>query len=195
MDRHRYDAQAAAGKHHGDLGRPARRAAQRGQELGVAGVAEACVLQRLLLDRIGHDRGRDAIAGQRRATLDAGDDRAGVAHVGLAGARLDGKRLAQHRQRPRECGGGAGGRVDLHDLDRQRQLPRQVSQPVRIVDGEEGERIARRVSQQPGLQRQFAADAGRLAHGDGERRKRRRCAHMRQSFLMSMMALRRRSRM
>jgi hypothetical protein len=56
-----------------------------------------------------------------------------------------------------------------------------------IVEDDERPRVG--APGQPSLEAEFAADAGRLAHGDGERQ---RPGH---GFLISMVATRRRSRM
>ena len=65
----------------GDVGA----ARQLGQELGVAGMPEARILQRLLLDRIGDEAGD--LAGLRHAdgALDGGQRRRGIGRIGLAG--------------------------------------------------------------------------------------------------------------
>ena len=72
MDRDRDHAEAGTGEHHRDLRRFARgTAGQLGQEFSVARMAEAGVLQSLLLDGVGHDARNLTRECKGRAALDA----------------------------------------------------------------------------------------------------------------------------
>ena len=85
VDGHRHDAQFGTGEHHGDVD-PAR---QLGEILRMAGMPEACVLQGLLLDGIGHQAGNLASQGQLGAALDGLQGGRRVDRVGMAGPRKD----------------------------------------------------------------------------------------------------------
>ena len=54
------------------------------------------------------------------------------------------------------------------DLEPQFDLCREIAQALGIVDGDEG--MARGMGRPPGHQGEFAADACRFAHGQGQRR-------------------------
>lgn len=119
---------------------------------------------------------------ERDRAVDRGDDGAGIAAVGLA-------RLARHRERRRQHGQGGGksrggvlGRIDHRNRGAERARGRGVI--IGIADGEEHGVAA--ANGLPGLERDFARDAGRFAEGEGERRR-----HMRTSTN----AARRKSRM
>ena len=81
VDGHRHHAQRGAGQHHRDLGA----ARQLGQELGVAGMPEARILQRLLLDRIGGEAGDLAGLCHLRGAFDRASVAGGIGRIGLAG--------------------------------------------------------------------------------------------------------------
>ena len=87
MDRDRYDAQLRAGQHHRHLDP----AGELGQELGMARVAEARILQCLLLDRVGYDPGDLTLLGKPNGSFDRLYGRGGVGDIGPAGNWWDGE--------------------------------------------------------------------------------------------------------
>ena len=115
-----------------------RAAGQLGQELGVAGMPEARILQRLLLDRIGGEAGDLAGLRQPGGALDRLERRRrhwpGSGWPAVAGALQPHR---QHRQRRREHRGSFGGRGDLAHRHGEAELAGQRRQPRRIVDREE----------------------------------------------------------
>ena len=118
-------------------------ARQLGQELGVAGMPEARILQRLLLDRVGGEAGDLAGLRQPGRALDRLERGGGIDRVGLAGL---GRRLAGA---PRSTGsavantgGASAGCGDLAHRHGEAELAGQRGQPRWIVDREERPRAA-----------------------------------------------------
>ena len=166
VDRQRHHPQRRADQQHH---RPAA-AGELGQELGVAGKAEAGGVEGRLVDRVGDHGRRGPSAGQRHRPHDAGDDGGTRGRIGLPRRRLDrlpqrqhGQCVREHRRRLGRVGDLADGRTAL------------APQPVRVVQHQEGRPLPRQPP--PGRDRDLAADAGGLAHGDRERRQVGGAAH------------------
>jgi hypothetical protein len=174
VDRHRHDPQCGRGDHHdrrqpGDAVEPLR---QLAQIFGVAGMAEAGAVQRLLVDRVGDDRRRLSVAYIGGRAVDRGDDPSRIGRVRPAGA---GQALAadrRHRQRIGKHRGRALRRVDRLHRHPPAEPRRQRRQPIRIVDHIERRHptaFAYVIAAAPGFEGDLAADPGRLAHRQGER--------------------------
>ncbi|MEJ1968928.1 MAG: hypothetical protein WDN03_09920 [Rhizomicrobium sp.] len=141
MDGQRHHAQRVARQHH----HRARRAGQRLQEFGMSGIGKAGRGEHRLVDRRGHDRG--GLAGHRlcHGQFDGLDHGVGVVAVGPAWRAR--RRGFDADERAVEALENLGRADDL-------QLP-----PVHLS----AERPA-------GRDRHLRPDAGRLAHGDQDRR-------------------------
>ena len=132
-----------------------------GEKLGVAGEGEAgAVLERLLVDRVGAERRRPALADERNPALDDRNDRGGVGRVGDARRRRPRERMMEDGKAARQRPGGGLGPVDRNDRDRQSCGERGHVRAV--ADQEEGNAPGESV---PGLERDLAADPGRIAEG------------------------------
>ena len=177
VHRHRHGAQLRAGQHHHRTWRGAGSGpGEFGQEFGVAGMGEAGGGQRRLLDGIGDDGGGAPSHDVSDGAADRLDHGGGVA--GLAGPRLCGDRRGErgHRQRTRERHDSSSG-VGLLD----RAIDADGASPG-AQEGGVGEEIERRQRQLtapgPRHDRDVGPDTGGLAHGQGERQRRRhRLAH------------------
>jgi hypothetical protein len=161
-DRHR--TQAPAGQHHR---RPAVPTGRLAQIFGQAGVSKARFVQHVLLHRVGDHRGGPPVADQTDGPVDRVHHRAGGCGVGMAGPHGDAQIDRQDRQGALEHAAGFGRLGHRTNGDIQPQCGRQPLESLRVVDGNVGRRVGAAGS--PGLERQLAADAGRLAHGNGER--------------------------
>ena len=164
MDRHRNDPQPAAGQHHH---RFARHAGQRRQIFGMAGIAEPGLIERALLDRVRHHARAFARLNQRHRPLDAAQHGGSVGRIGRARFHRMVQRCRQDRKGAVEDRRRLAGAANHLDRNIQPDPLRQRADTLRIVQQHEGRhRLADPLG--PGLQRQFAADARRLAHGEGE---------------------------
>ena len=127
------------------------------------------VLQRLLLDRIGHQTGDLAGKGEPGGALDRSDGRAGA----LAGSGCPGRTAARRRTGSTGKADRTPGRPRPVRRSAARERQARAWRPGLPADrhrrDEEGP-TAGGLPLQPRLQGEFAADAGRLAHRDGERR-------------------------
>ena len=188
MDGDRHDAQLRAGQHHRDLDRMVGGArCELGQELGMAGMREARVLQRLFLDRIGGEARDLAGERQRDGAFDGLDRGRRIGGIGMAGPDRRPQAHRQDRQRRGKDAARLGRMGDLLAGERRRRSRARARQAGRDRRETKNGRACRAPAK-PGLEGQFAADAGRLAHRDGERRGR---GH----GLISMVAARLNSRM
>ncbi len=183
MDGHRDDSQFRAGQHHDrdDAG-----AGQLGQIFGVAGMAKPGPIEGVLVDRIGHDRRRPPGTNVGDGGVDRADDRRHVGGVGLSRAaahRCPERRYRKRRDKDFGRLRGIGDRPDRHPPI---EPSRQPGQPLGVVDHIELRHS--RGAAEPGLERNFAANAGGLPHRQGERQG--HPAHT----LTSTNAVRRRSR-
>src|ERR1700744_632469 len=184
MDRHRYDPQLWASQHHGDVGA----ARQLGQKFSVAGMAEARLLERLLLNGVGREARDRAASGKRHRTFDGLDRGRCVCRIGMAGVDWRTQAHWKYGQCRSEGTGRLARSRDFLHRHVKMQIAGESAEPVRIVEHEKGTR--RRLSYLPCLETEFATDAGRLAHGHGERQ-----GGGHGCLMMSMVAERRMSRM
>src|SRR5207237_9816600 len=140
---------------------------QRAEIFGMAGVTDPGTVQRLLVDRVRDDRRRSARLHLGDSAVDGADDEP---CIGRAWSPRLGEAFAadwQNRQRVGKYLGRVSRRRDRPYRYRPTKPRRQSREPVRIVD-----HIKQRyavTAPQPGLQRDLAADPGRLAHRQGER--------------------------
>src|SRR5262249_46970261 len=135
----------------------------------VAGMPEACVLQRLLLDWIRHHTGNLPRKSELRRTLDRGDGRARIGRIRLSRTNRCTEMNREHRQGAGKSPNSLHRAVDWLQWDREAEVVGQFLESRDIVDGEKRSRLASPLL--PRLEGEFAADAGRLAHRDGERRR------------------------
>ena len=153
----RHHAQFGTGQHH-DL--PAMRAGQLGEEFGVARIGEARVVQRGLVDRVGHHAADLAAQAERGGAFDRGDHRRGVGLVGMAGSRRSPQRDRQHGK----CGGEDGARC-IWRCDSRRSARRATAR--RAASDRRVPRNRDRCGAVPARHAgEFAADAGGIAHGE-----------------------------
>ena len=156
----------------------------------MAGMTKAGVLQRLLLDRVGDQAGDRSGQSKACRTFDRFQGRGGIGRVGLAWNCGFGQPDGQDGKGACKDVGCLVRRRDLAQGHIEVQSRRQRGQPRRIVEREKGTACICRPCPLylPHFEAEFAADTGRLAHGDGERQG---TGH----DLTSIVAWRRRSRM
>ena len=130
-NRHRHAPQLRPCEHHHRI---VSDPGKLGEEFGVPGIAETGPIERILVDRIGHDCGR-------AASLHVGDrglDRADYQlRVGRIGAARPGPNAAAHRthgQCPREHRAGFRNSIERDNRDIPAEATRDRGQPPGIVD-------------------------------------------------------------
>ena len=169
VDRHRHRPELGPGEHHhrtgGEAGPGGR---QRSEELGVAGMAEAGGVERLLADRIGDQSrgvaGADVADGARNRL----DDGGGIRRIGSPRLGRD-RGLERHdRQRRVEDRRGVA-RLDGFDRTIQPELPGAVGNEVRVGEEVEG-RNAKPLVLTPDDKGEVGPDTAGFAHRQGQRR-------------------------
>ncbi len=103
----------------------------------MAGKREPGVIQRFLVDGVGHNGGGPAGLGEVDGHFDGGDDRRRVGRINAAGRNRrgegpvdDGQRLVEHCPRLLH-------RIDRMDRHRQAEVGCQSAQAVRVIDSRE----------------------------------------------------------
>ena len=136
-------------------------AGELGQELGVAGKAEAGGVERRLVDRVGdHGRGGPGAGQRHRPRRCWRSPRRRVAGPGGPGVGRDPLAQRQHRQGVRRTPPPPRpGRRSRGSACRRPDPP----QPLRVVESQEHRARCRQPP--PGREQDLAADAGGLAHG------------------------------
>ncbi len=174
MDGDRHRPQLRPGQHHHRLARPAGpRGRQGAEELGMPGMLEAGIVERLLVDRIGDQRGGGPGAHVADRPGDRLDHRRGVGAVRRSGFGGDRRFQRQYRQRTVETGRRVGGR---HRLDRAIDAERSRASGEQGGVGEAIEDRQRKLATTaPRGQRDVRSDARRFAHREGKRWKRHAC--------------------
>ena len=171
VDRHRHDGERLAPQHHHRMRRrPAGLDRERRQELGVARVGKARLVEDVLRDRVGDEARGLSGAREPNRLLDRREGRGGRRRVGLAGLRRN--RLADRRDRQRaaEDVRGVGDRCALDGHAK----PQALGCPAHEIGvAEEAEGQADLVAPKPGLERDLRPDAGRVALREGEDRRAR----------------------
>jgi hypothetical protein len=157
--------------HHGPPRRPGPGGRQRAEEFRVAGMAEAGVVERLLVDRVGDHRRRGARADIADRPCDRLDHRRGGDPVDHPRRRPDGGVETNHRQRRRErrlCLPGQ----DCAEGHVQSEAARPLRQHVDIGKNVES-RQAQFLPAHPSGKRHVGTDSTRFAHGQGKRQSHR----------------------
>ena len=123
------------------------------------------------MDRVGDERRGAPIADVADGGLDRAEDRRRIARVRAARLGTNSRVDRHDRKRVREDGGRSIRRVDRPDRYRPVEPPSQRREPIGIVDQVEGREVVAKV--EPSLEGDLTADAGRLAHRQGERQRHR----------------------
>ena len=167
MDRHRHDPQGGAGEHHH---RARSGAGQLGEVFGVPGMPEAGTIERVLVDREGHHGGGATAAHRGDRGVDRADHQRRIGGIGAArlGTRHSRRSAAPAAPRRRSPGRRAGAASGL-TLTSQPRCRASAGEAAGVVDHIKwGHALA---APQPRLERNLAADPGRLAHCQGERKR------------------------
>src|SRR5207248_8423195 len=149
-------------------------------------MVKAGSIEAVLVDRVGDHRRGAPIAHVADGGLDRAEDRGRIAGVWAARLGTNGHVDRYDRKCVPKDQRRALGRVDRPDRYRPVEPPSQRREPIGIVDQIEGGKVVAKV--EPSLEGDITADAGGLAHRQGEWQRR---AHT----LTSTKAVRRRSRM
>ena len=169
MDGNRHDGEALAPQHHDRKRRlGSRLGGERGEELRVAGMLKAGLVEHVFRDRA---RGHAACppgAGQSNSRLDRLDDSRRIRLVGMARDRMNGIVELQDREATSESGDGV---LDLLHSNYGCSETAFRSQALEMLDvsddGEGGEPVFFTIMPRP--QRDLRPDPGGIAESDGDR--------------------------
>ncbi len=167
------DAEVGPGEHHHrPRGEAVKLLAQRPEKLRMAGEAEADVVQRLLLDRVGHHGGGLAAMHEADGRTDGFDDLAAVAPLDMARRPDQVGRIGKAGNRLGEESGSLAGRRggDAYVAPHRFGAP---GQHAAVAHEDEG-RNAGALTRQPRVDRDVRTDACRFAD---RQRKRAASAH------------------